>query len=1468
MDRREYFNTVVEKVSPEDFHLQLAALIELCKHGKDLSGFRWEIIELLCKWVKVVFEAAEKARKSSKSSPKSQPLREERNFNELINFVINVIKFNLNVFDDDATAKLIDSIIHVASQAKVLNEMKACIRVLDAIVTYGTIPASRLKEFVLILCSVHFLVTEAKPDAWNTMSHLCTSHNGHATITILLDVLRGRDEREQGREPGKDTVRKIRGAMQVLDLIMAENGVDGFPLVPIGPLLDALSQALTLSSIDERMPQSVLKTLSILLGEKDQPLGERILDEDWEVIFDVAVRSIREACNQITVNPPTQPDQRLDSIASAADTENTRIPGFTSGTAEVLHKLLSRVEQVLMSESNDFVQRENCIEFLAEVAAQIPDSCARLVINHYIDYRYCYPSDADWERNSKLLLDSFFLDRSRPSDIRLQALKAVADVYEVVEVMDEYQASGSKRALLDGILQGLAEEKNIDVLRGIMTFAVSVCDNNDSVEFESIIHRLHDCLTTEQPAPDTFPTSPRPAASTLQSTTGTFRGNQTESTPATVITRAVIQIFMRAMDRSAAKAQRSFDEILWIARSNACDTEARLAAMKMLFRLRADWANRIFLTPFTEADALSATLYRTSASLARKQAMDDASQARLPRGEDSRGIRNSSLQSQTSASVRAMSGITRTLQLNHQLWMTPDPDALPEPPSNKASTILVSANTAQVAGPENVEEPPKPSVVTRETLKMNVWLETVIDILQQDCDWEVYSYMLAHLPSQLANHSLFKAATPQIQFLRSVLCGQIKTASFHNPPVSSGLRKADVAICLFQVLTMVMGYHNKFVRNEEDEIVRSFIHGLATWERSAKCCIHALSICCHELPASMKMVLGPLLMKMSQIITQSHVAVHILEFLAGLSRLPDLYGGFSEGDHRTVFGICFRYLQSVRDQNSKPVTSNRSSASTGVPSSEKQSSEYSGPNPAVPDKFDDLPQYVFSLAYHVITYWFLALRLTDRGSHVSWITKNLVWTDEIGKPCLDEQAEVTLDFMRRTAYADVDESRADEEFTPENHGDILKERWLVGQSIITVEQATKTGWAQITKRQPSATSHYMVRQKFDAPQAHQIVGPADGKRDLTRLNTNHFLPSNLPVQLLAPVSEASKPIHLPDNETIARAIRSMDRISTVDGHKVGIVYIGAGQTHEREILPNVSGSTDYVLFLSGLGTLTKLKGATFNTQGLDKEYDTDGEYTICWRDRVTELVFHVTTMMPTNLDRDPECIAKKRHIGNDFVNIIFNNSGNPFNFNTFPSEFNYVNIVITPESRASFMATRDRENLDPDASYYKVQVMSKEGFPEISPASETKILSLKALPEFIRLVALNASVFCLVWANRQGGEHVSSWRSRLREIGRLREKYRNPPPPPPQEMKSSASGAQGLGGLGGMGSVREEKETRNVRDSFSGLRRGSMANIHTIVGGGGGDAKDSKEKSREEEEKRVAGEREKMVEVLDFSRWA
>ena len=94
--------------------------------------------------------------------------------------------------------------------------------------------------------------------------------------------------------------------------------------------------------------------------------------------------------------------------------------------------------------------------------------------------------------------------------------------------------------------------------------------------------------------------------------------------------------------------------------------------------------------------------------------------------------------------------------------------------------------------------------------------------------------------------------------------------------------------------------------------------------------------------------------------------------------------------------------------------------------------------------------------------------------------------------------------------------------------------------------------------------------------------------------------------------------------------------------------------------------------------------------GLDAEVD--GDFAYMWEDDLMQVIFHgkyccigsclftcfsfemkklhiasknnnffhifvVATLMPTDLSTDPKCNKKKRHIGNDFVAIVYNNAG-------------------------------------------------------------------------------------------------------------------------------------------------------------------------------------------------------------------
>ncbi|KAI1765600.1 hypothetical protein GGR53DRAFT_519552 [Hypoxylon sp. FL1150] len=1391
LERYEYFQTISADANPEDFHLQLGALIDLTNHARTLSGFEYDVFPLLSKWLQEVFDAVRAARgaaKKSRMKGKGLVTGEDRNFADLFGFVTDVIKFNFNVANDDAAEALIDVLLEICMNTSVEEDLQACISVLDAIVTFGAIPTDKLKSCVQVLCSIHCLVLPLQKDAWHTIGMLCRSHNGQSTVRLLLDVLASIPS---NADKNKDVVREVRGALSVLSRLVSKSSEKGYPTVPYGLLVDGLSTVVKSTSA-WKIHLDILRLANALFRDSQDNINNMLIDEDWTPIFDVVV-----TCANAVVTLLAEDENTLQSLLTLGGTNSSE-----GMLAQELSKLIRRLEAILLVETTVVIpKQEDCIIFFTKIYSALPDSAATLVLEHFKKFRCCSPSDPLWEANLSLVLDAFLADRKRSTAVRLRALQAFTEVYDMIELLNDQFDSNFIPELMMRLLTDVAGETDILLLQEVVSFAATVASTASLDLFDHIVTTLWGIIETgrlRSPISTSLSHVPESVSSTQHSR------SPSNQSPSNVVARGYVQVFLRVLSYDAAKATQLLRALVAIVESNTSETDARITAMQLLFRLRADWANRVFVTTHLETTSLADSLYRTDESVARKVAEEASYGGRAPRGEaagsarSSRGIPLGQGQMQDRGHPsRTASGSKWAAGTYQQLWMLSDADALPEAPSRAASTVLYCYTPNDTTEPDDLAQ--------AAVLRTGLWLDAILNILQQGCDWEVYSFVLIHLPSQLSNHAIFLNAIPQIQELRRVICEQIKMNKFQEPPNAYGLRRADIAICLFHSLTMILSYHKHFQKAEEDEIVRAFVHGIATWERSAKCCIHALTICLHELPSSAGKALVTILQKMAQIITQPHVAMHILEFLACLSRLPSLYANFREDEYRIVFGISFRYLQYVRGR--KPTYRFREA-------------------PSHPNASDDLPQYVYTLAYHVIVFWFLALKLPDRATQVGWIAKNL-YTDVDGSQVADEQAELTMDFMQRVAYADVDESTADPLFTSERFGEIIKKRWLIGNAIVTIEQATETGWAQITKRQPSGTSSYTIRELFRPPPPHH-----ESARDSHATSANSVLPNHLLVQLLSSIpqgADISRPVPLPDDDTVNRAIRMFDHNSTVDGHKVGVIYIGENQTNESEILANITGSGDYVEFLNGLGTLTKLNGATFNTQGLDRQYDTDGQYTFCWRDRVTEIVFHVTTQMPTNLDHDPQCTLKKRHIGNDFVNIIFNDSGLPFKFDTFPSDFNYVNIVITPESRASFVATRQRTPKDVEESFYKVHLMSKPGFPEISPASETKIVSLKALPDFIRLLALNASVFSLVWAHREGGEHISPWRNRLREIRRLREKYgpRTTPHGPTPSPPGTALGHGSTPVTVSAAQLEAARSGNSVRDSFSSLRRASVATFWT-----------------------------------------
>ncbi|KAH9867436.1 hypothetical protein IAQ61_008030 [Plenodomus lingam] len=1399
VERNIYFNAATLRKTDRYFDRRLDIVATLTKGGRDIEACEPFIVPFVLTSLDACFEANDRAskahRKTNGKRSVANPTRESVNLARLFLYTIDVCKFNAKIFTDDDLDLLLSRAVHVSKKTRLHADIENCIRLFDTVITYIHVPITSLRSCLEVLCEIHKQIIPLQDQAWGTLTNLFKSHVGQAAISMLLHILLDGPSQEMLNLPAEDKRKRLtsvyKGTTQVLQKLLVEDGHNELPKVPMSLLFPALKVSIRELQDEEHDNQEVIvmSLIDTVLAQdsmRDLLLAETDFSDMLEIIRTCAERddSRRKSkllgglrmANNMNIERRRSPTDNGSSsngetgfAADADSTPQSSSEDSITTSREMYHRnpdgLIYQVLQKLYSISGimNFLQREAVMELFLSLSNRVSDSIAERVIHYFAEERFLDPSNDDWLAFCRRLVAGVFKDATRPRGIRILTIRTLRQIYDTREqICPADKVSQCGTLLLDNI----EAEEDVEVLHELVDFAVDVADRAPLPAFLDIVRTLRKRIDRSQDH-STARSPPWQSHSLL------LKDDERFGSPGNVVSTAFVRLFTRSVIHSARKTCTLYETLRAIAGNDRYEHDARLTALKLLFRLRADARHALIVSASSEGERIAAELCRTEETAVSSEKLHEHSLADQHRlddmapGRDSRKLSSSSphssLNRHTSRATAASGRVSKPIP---PLWMYPGPKGLPEEPSSECSRVCFSH-----IDPKNY---PLPDEIL--DMEITLWLELIISLLQRPPDWEIYSYVLVHLGPQLSNQALVRSCYAQLQMLRNVLCEQVRNSSFHEPPPHTLLKKADVAVCLFHVLTVIISYHEYFEKSEEDDLVKAFLQGIVQWDRTSKWCIHALSVCCFEIPLSVSKSLDSIIQKLSQIVTKPATAIHILEFLTSLARLPELFKNFREDEFKLVFGVCFRYLQHIRDQRDR--LSNPTALQTGLRALRPSgaSREFSGSPDSSVKRLrtveEDLPGYLYSLAYHVITFWFMALKMEDRPKQIPWITKNLLCTDHLGKQGLEEQGEVLVDIMNMVAYTDRDETVRDDNFAQPGDGEIWKKTWIVGNALMTIETAARTGASVVTIRRPCGVRYLTVRPSLTSPPRHQIpitVGLAS--EAFYSDSYVGILPDDIFQSFYAPLNTSNPPIPLPDDDMTRRAIASLDRIATIDSYKVGVIYIAEGQTNERDIFMNDIGSPAYTSFVNDLGTLCRLKGAKFNTGGLDTREDVDGEFTYCWRDRCMELVFHITTMMPTNRDDDMTYPNKKRHIGNDFVNIIFNDSGLPYNFDTFPSAFNYVHIVISPESRASFVDRRMESDPNGRERYYKVQAISRPGFPDISPAVETKILCGKYLADYCRLIAINSCVFSSVWSLREGAESISSWRSRFREIKRLRERY-------------------------------------------------------------------------------------------------
>ncbi|XP_053959716.1 rap1 GTPase-activating protein 1 isoform X2 [Anastrepha ludens] len=283
-------------------------------------------------------------------------------------------------------------------------------------------------------------------------------------------------------------------------------------------------------------------------------------------------------------------------------------------------------------------------------------------------------------------------------------------------------------------------------------------------------------------------------------------------------------------------------------------------------------------------------------------------------------------------------------------------------------------------------------------------------------------------------------------------------------------------------------------------------------------------------------------------------------------------------------------------------------------------------------------------------------------------------------------------------------------YAAREHSNLVGEDEQAGPVLISIktENVANQDHARILLRLRTGTMHELI------PMSCMEPNPTPAK--MVRL-----LNDQITVENFVPVlcSKASQLIGAYDEHVL------------VSSFKFGVLYQRYGQTTEEELFSNNNSSPAFEEFLDVLGQRIKLKDHRGYRGGLDIQNGHTGDTAIYEVFKEREIMFHVSTMLPYT-EGDPQQLQRKRHIGNDIVAIVFQESNTPFSPDMIASHFLHAFIVVQP--------------LEPNTpnTRYKVSVTARDDVPFFGPTLPNPAVFRKGqdFKEFILTKLINAENAC------------------------------------------------------------------------------------------------------------------------------
>ena len=307
IERNVFFDAASLRQNDRYFDRRLDVVVTLTKRGRDVEACESSIVPFLLTSLESCFKASDDisklSRKSSGKRNGAKPSQEIDNLIHIFQYTNDICRFNAKIFTDDYLDLLLRRVVTICQSTTQESDVENGIKLFDIIITYVHVPRKTLRPCLEVLCAIHKQIPSLQGQAWGTLSNLFKSHVGQAAISSLLHTLldgpAGMNQDAASRKSKQFSL--YRGSIQVLQVLLFENGRNELPKVPMSLLFPALKASI--KEPHQSQEDIVISLINTVLAQ-DSLRDLLLADTDLRDLLDIIQTSAEREDDRLRAKLP------------------------------------------------------------------------------------------------------------------------------------------------------------------------------------------------------------------------------------------------------------------------------------------------------------------------------------------------------------------------------------------------------------------------------------------------------------------------------------------------------------------------------------------------------------------------------------------------------------------------------------------------------------------------------------------------------------------------------------------------------------------------------------------------------------------------------------------------------------------------------------------------------------------------------------------------------------------------------------------------------------------------------------------------------------------------------------------------------------------------------------------------------------------------------------------------------------